>query len=114
MDKNRFKKEWDESDQKTAEYSIYRFINVRIWRSHKSGCMRTFYGSKDYCEINRVLGLVYEIHPEGYAGLWACNDKLFLDEDKIYFLNGFVIDPGKNIFAEWINNDNHELYIQIN
>lgn len=102
-----FLKEWTPAQFKTVEKAITRFINSRYWETHHSPDADPFIiaQAKTYNKISDILGLAYTSTSD-FAGLWACNTQLYLDNAHKWHLVGFAHD--KNTFTHAIFNDDTE------
>lgn len=102
-----FLKEWTPNQFKYVEKAITRFINSRYWETYHSPNADPFIiaQTKTYKPISDILGLAYTSSSD-FAGLWACNTQLYLDNNHEWHLVGFAHD--KNSFTHAIFNDNEE------
>lgn len=112
--RTKFLKEWNNSQVKTAEKAICKFIVSRFFETSHSNGADPFAGfGKDFSHIDKVLGLVYA-SASSYAGLWACNTDLYLDANKKYKLDGFAMDKYSFVYAIWSDESENELITPIN
>ena len=110
----KFLKDWDNSQVKTAEKAICKFIVSRFFETLHSNGADPFAGfGKDFSYISKVLGLAYT-STYNYAGLWACNTELYLDANKKFKLDGFAMDRHSFVYAIWSDENENELIIPIN
>ena len=102
-----FLKEWTPAQFKTVQKAITRFINSRYWETYHSRDADPFIiaQAKKFKQIADILGLAYTSSSD-FAGYWACNTQLYLDNGHKWHLVGFAHD--KNTFTHAIFNDDEE------
>ncbi len=112
--KTSFLKEWNNSQFKTAEKAICKYIVSRFFETSHSNGADPFAGfGKDFSYISKVLGLACT-STSAYAGLWACNTELYLDVNKKFKLDGFAMDRHSFVYAIWSDKNENELITPIN
>lgn len=91
-------KEWTPAQFKQAEKAIAKFMRSRKWNSHNFPNTNAFRNLRTFRQIDSGLGLAYTS-----SGIFACysvcNDEIYLDNEKRYSLQYFVIDFGGFVHA---------------
>ena len=104
-------KEWNETQMKIAEKSIRRFLTSRKFDTNKQtnafACRNTFK------QLDDVVGFVYTL-----IGRWAgygscCNEHIYLDVDKRYYIYEFIMDEKGYVYAYCLDYDSNELVVMI-
>ena len=104
-------KEIPESDMGMLEERIYNFLSSRVFTTHKShgdalGYCSTFDG------YDKKLGFAYTSSGI-YAGLWICNDRLWLDCEEKIEIRGFAMTSSHLVVAVCEDEDEDLFYIYI-
>lgn len=104
-------KEIPESDMGMLEERIYNFISSRVFTTFKThgdalGYCSTFDG------YDKKLGFAYT-STSSFAGLWICNDTLFLDCEQGVRILGFAMTSAHMAVAVCETEDEDMFYIYI-
>ena len=112
--KAKFLKEWNPQQFKQVEKAICRFIRSRYWETHHSPDADPFIksGAKTFSRISEILGLAYTSR-SNFAGYWACNTELYLDNAHSYWLVGFALDSNSFVHAIFWDKDENEISFNI-
>ncbi len=70
------------------------------------------YQTKSMTQLNDYLGLAYT-SSSSWAGLWVCNEEVYLDDQKKYIYQGFGMNAGGFAIAFLQDVEENELYIFI-
>ena len=103
------KKEWTEIETKSVEKTIRDWFLTRETSALRYGTIKFI---RRFKELDEILGLAYTSSSK-FAALWICNDTVYLDNDRIYHIRGFVLDDYDKVFAYCMDKDENELYVQI-
>lgn len=103
------KKEWTEIETKSVEKTIRDWFLTRETSALRYGTIKFIRRPK---ELDEILGLAYTSSGK-FAGLWICNDEVYLDNDRVYHIRGFVLDDYDKVFAYCMDKDENELFVQI-
>ena len=103
-------KEWTEAGIKYVFETIKKWIKTRTFKTLKNG---TIGGSMMIRQMENLLGLPYTSSGR-HAGLWICNDVVYLDLECKYHIVGFCMDVRGCVYAECFDKDENELFIPIN
>ena len=95
-----FLNEWSAWQFRDVEKAITKFINSRYWETHHSPDASPFIikQATRFNQIADILGLAYT-SSSSFAGYWACNTQLFLDNDHKFSLDGFALDTNSFVHA---------------
>lgn len=113
--KTEFLKEWNKQQFTIAQKAITKFINSRYWETHHSPDADPFikYNKQTFAGIADVLGLAY-ISSSDFAGYWANNTDLYLDNDHNWRLIGFAIGSNSFVNAIFWDASENEICFPIN
>lgn len=114
MKKAIFKNEFSQSDYKTIEKRIYNFLKNRFntTERHPDADIFLIKGAKTFKNYSDVLGLAYTSSGD-FAGLFVCNECLYMDAMGVYKIEGFCMDAHGFCFAWCMDTDEREIYINI-
>lgn len=101
------KREWTETEFKQVKRKVFSRL--------KNQLLETRHGKKRFyinSEIDNFFGFAYT-SSGAFAGLWLCNEPLYIDFNKTFRVNGFVLDKNNTLFAYCLNDREEEILIQI-
>lgn len=114
--KKNFLKEWTPKQFKDVEKAIAKFIRSRYWIGSEKQPDKDIFianGAKTFNQISDVLGLAYT-STSSFAGYWPCNDNLYLNNEKTFWLVGFALDNNSFVHAIFWDKDENEISFPIN
>lgn len=103
------KKQWTESELLMVQGIVRRWINSRKSVTRKNGLLPK---GMTYRQIERCLGLAYT-SSGAYAGLWICNDELYLDEGRVFAVHGFCMDDYGVVYAVCLDRDENDIFVPV-
>lgn len=111
METKKFLKEWSETETINAKKIIRRFLLSRVFESNNS--TNAFRYCKTFKQIDNVCGFAYT--SSGMcAGLYICNITLYLDSERIFKINGFVMDDKGVVYVHVFDYCERETFLSIN
>ena len=103
----KFKESWTEADTKLAKKKIVGMFHKNAYQSKK---LNRKFSAATFYQIEQQLGVAYT-SSSSYAGLWICNDEIFLDGD--IKLISFAISEDNIICSVWWDSEEKETIIPI-
>lgn len=104
---------WTDKQTKAVEKVILSFLKSRNFFSRKSNNMPLFSFCKTFTHCDNLIGFAYTSSSE-CAGLWVCNDEIYIDVKKQYIIKGFIMDAQNIVYVYCTDTNENELIIPIN
>lgn len=108
-----YKKEWNKSDLAKAKKEIKHMFSTRRFAFNKIEDTEKAYKA-EYDVIADILELRQCTFSNGYTAIIAFNNNYcYLDTDKEYILNYFIMNNSCDFFSVWYDSEGKELIIPV-
>lgn len=101
------KKDWTPEDFKTVQKAILKHFKGRTIDTHHGP-----HTIRNYTHFDEVAGLAYT-STGIYAVYGVCNTSIYLDAERKYKYEFFIMDEAGDVFAELWDNEENAIFIKI-